>query len=362
VHAFAYWLAFASLALACNVPVFRYALERWHAEEYEAVVFHRGPLAADELAWVNALDQSDKEAPANLTLRKVNLALPLDPATEKLWQQQTNATLPWLVLRYAPSGANPPVFWAGPLAKDLATTLVDSPARREIVQRLTNGQTAVWVVLEGGTPLEDETALDLLADELKKQEKAIQLPPSEPDDPQMRSPLPVRVEFSLVRVARNNPAEHFLVQLLLAGDAHLAASTRPIAFPVFGRGRILAALTGKELSKEIIPEACAFICGPCSCEIKELNPGRDLLLAANWDAVFEGQPPPAPAPSPLIGMTQFAPATTNPPAAVLATPGAPIPNERSRLTRNLLMVLGFVVVVLAIGSFALKSRAGKTGR
>src|SRR5512136_1886912 len=38
----AFLLSSIPSALACSVPVFRYALERWPASPYEAVVFHRG--------------------------------------------------------------------------------------------------------------------------------------------------------------------------------------------------------------------------------------------------------------------------------------------------------------------------------
>ena len=33
--------------------------------------------------------------------------------------------------------------------------------------------------------------------------------------------------------------------------------------------------------------------GACSCEIKELNPGFDLLLAADWDVLLFKEAPPA---------------------------------------------------------------------
>ena len=32
-------------ALACTTPVYRYALERWEAEDYEAAVYHREALS-----------------------------------------------------------------------------------------------------------------------------------------------------------------------------------------------------------------------------------------------------------------------------------------------------------------------------
>jgi hypothetical protein len=61
-------------------------------------------------------------------------------------------------------------------------------------------------------------------------------------------------------------------------------SNEPVIFPVFGRGRALYALIGEGINTDNIREAVAFIVGPCGCEIKMLNPGVDLLMAANWDA------------------------------------------------------------------------------
>ncbi|HUQ72324.1 MAG TPA: hypothetical protein VM165_22550, partial [Planctomycetaceae bacterium] len=35
------------LGWACNVPVFRYALEHWRPDPYRLTVLHRGPLDDD---------------------------------------------------------------------------------------------------------------------------------------------------------------------------------------------------------------------------------------------------------------------------------------------------------------------------
>jgi hypothetical protein len=39
-------LGAAGSSLACNVPVFRYALERWHPDDFEVTLLHHGPLRA----------------------------------------------------------------------------------------------------------------------------------------------------------------------------------------------------------------------------------------------------------------------------------------------------------------------------
>jgi len=64
---------------------------------------------------------------------------------------------------------------------------------------------------------------------------------------------------------------------------------QPIAFPIFGRGRVLCALVGDEIKKENVEEICYFLVGGCSCQVKEANPGWDLLLSADWDGMLEGQ-------------------------------------------------------------------------
>lgn len=58
-----------------------------------------------------------------------------------------------------------------------------------------------------------------------------------------------------------------------------------MAFPVFGRGRILEPLIGKGIHEGNVLEHSTYLCGACSCEVKDQNPGIDLLMAANWDPV-----------------------------------------------------------------------------
>jgi hypothetical protein len=67
----------------------------------------------------------------------------------------------------------------------------------------------------------------------------------------------------------------------------------PMIFPVFGRGRALLPLIGAGITPENIEDSGSFLVGACSCEVKELNPGFDLLLAADWNGLlFENGPPP----------------------------------------------------------------------
>ena len=148
-------------ARACSVPVFRYALEHWEADPYRLTFFHRGPLTPD---------QQQMLAPdplANLRVAAVNLDEEKDPAALKLWQDAGAGQAPRLVLQYPRiSGIEKPVS-GGFLEPGRLGALRDSPARQEITRRLSEGESAVWVLLESGDAARDAAAADLVAKRLE---------------------------------------------------------------------------------------------------------------------------------------------------------------------------------------------------
>ena len=48
-------VATTSLAIACSVPVFRYALEHWRPDPYVVFVFHSGDLTKEQQAVVDLM-------------------------------------------------------------------------------------------------------------------------------------------------------------------------------------------------------------------------------------------------------------------------------------------------------------------
>ena len=77
-------------APACDVPVVRYALERWEADAYHAVVFHRGALDAGASAAYDVLRAATPEGGghANLEVHMVDLDGELSDAMRPLWQRE----------------------------------------------------------------------------------------------------------------------------------------------------------------------------------------------------------------------------------------------------------------------------------
>jgi hypothetical protein len=76
-------LGLSAIAYACNVPVFRFALERWRADPYRIVLFHRGELSAADREQIRPLEEQQDRLLANLDFRTVDVGELDAAATEE---------------------------------------------------------------------------------------------------------------------------------------------------------------------------------------------------------------------------------------------------------------------------------------
>lgn len=284
-------IALASVAIACQVPVFRYALERWPADNYELVVLHDGPLSdADEKA-VSQLRESDHQSPssANAEIKLVDATKTTDRLLKSTWSKHGKAGQNVLATLFPRTAGEVPdrLVSAGPLGQASQQYITDSPIRQEIVKRLVSGQSAVWIFVPVGDEKADKAALETLTRVLAENERDLELPEQEEIEEEEelleQVDIELKLEFSTVTLKRDDPKEQFLLKMLLASEPDLEELKQPMAFPVLGRGRVLYALVGKGIAEHTITLASRFIIGPCSCQVKNQNPGFDLLMASDWD-------------------------------------------------------------------------------
>ena len=304
------------------------------------IVFHRTTLSSEYQELVDRLRKasSDNDSRANVIVKTVNLSTSSDEAMRKIWESQSTSELPWMVVRYPRFSRVSGDVWSGRFIVDAVELLLDSPTRREIARRILAGDSAVWVLLESGMQQQDEAAAHLLETQLKKMEETLEIStPAEDiivDMPYTGANSDLRVKFSMAPLSRNAPSEQMLVQMLLHTELDLKMISKPIAFPIFGRGRALYALVGDGINEDNIEMACAFLVGWCSCEVKELNPGVDLLMSVNWDDMI-GEPfvEYYEQTTPIIGVSESA--TTK-------------DGNLSPLRRNILLVIMFQLLSVAI--------------
>lgn len=328
--AFVFLVLAALVAEACNVPVFRFALERWRADAYRVTVVHQGPLSAEEKQLLAQLEEQHDKRLANVAVRAIDVD-DLEDADKQLVAGRDDVKLPLLVVQYPEALQIPAPIWSQPFGEPAVKSLVDSPLRKDLLNRLLDGETAVWLLLESGDQTKDDEAAKLLETELAKLAKDLKLPELTdlPDD-ELFAKTPLKLSFSMLRVPRSE-AESPLVQMLVRCESDLAERNDPMIFPVFGRGRALLPLIGAGITADNIKSSASFLVGACSCEVKELNPGFDLLLAADWDELLsiDGKPLPIvptrslpDAPAELVPIPQ---GSNSAPAVIAATSTAAPP-------------------------------------
>ena len=345
-----------SRADACNIPVFRYALERWEPHVYEVVVFHRQELSAGQREAMDWLSKcaAGRDVPCNIDVRLVKVTDKMDRDLAAVYKSQEGEALPRLVARFPQRLGPAAIAWSGPLTLEAAKALVDSPVRRKVVAGIVKGESAVWILLESGDKAKDDAAATLLERQFAELEKTLELPPSPaPEDEPTEEPagtLPLKVAFSLVRLSRKSPAEAPFVHMLMKTEDDLVKeyASQPMTFAVFGQGRAMWALVGKGISKSNIADVCAFLVGRCSCQVKDMNPGVDLLVMADWHAGLAGTTPATAVLPDVIAPAMAASAPASAPASVVAEAGAAAYAGGGGLLRNTLLAFGCIVLVVAV--------------
>lgn len=313
---------------ACDTPVFRYALERWPAAPYTILVFHSGPLDEEQQKLIDALEEQTEapEMPLDLPEEEqtdeqdeyemygaaypvarvitVDVTDPPEGIAEELlerWKEEA-ADAPQIAVPHPMDYTAEYLLWSGPLNKENAEGLLISPTRREIAKHILTDNAIVWVMMKCGNEELDKKAEETVRTELstireRMQEQLDELYSAASDIPwegEGEPPITTEEErvpeFTVLTVEQDDPKEAFLVGSLLRSepgeDGLENYRDEPMVFAAFGRGRFYYALVGEGISPEMIEETCYYLMGPCSCQIKDANPGMDVLMNIDWDSAL----------------------------------------------------------------------------
>ncbi len=273
------------------MPVYRYALERWESAKFPLYVFHGKNVDERYRSWVEAAGR------ANVKMRVADVtARPFVEGAEIYGLYAKGKPLPSAVLfpaeavRWIVSGRGGarerdlqeggPLLAGESLAEPLLASLPDSPARQRVAAHLLDGGVAAWVVVKGGDAKADEEFLAKLEAILAKAQKEV----VEPEIAAGRISLlwGDSPNFLVVAVDRKDPAEAFFLWQLL-GESSGVDAAEPLVFPIYGRGRVLLPVGASLLNQGRVDWLASFLVGACSCEVKEENPGRDLVFPDRWE-------------------------------------------------------------------------------
>ncbi|MFH1264854.1 MAG: hypothetical protein ABIK89_03960, partial [Planctomycetota bacterium] len=305
-----------SPAYACTTPVYRYAMYNWAPAPYFVFYFHRGE-PPEEDAKLNQMIAELAETPpavANVRFEAVDVAeadldrLP-EPVVEA-WRshvgEEADKAEP-VHLVFTSWGAK---LHVGRLDAETVRAMVASPVRTRLGELLQEGNASVLVLLPGSDAAENEraekVALELIA-QAKSGEIAVEsgfpesdpsqlLPPAQtageaPAEDAQRvegSPSPGGVKVELLKLARSDAAEKWLIQSLTVMEPDLEElADQPMIFFAYGRGRVMPPYVGKGVTIDNLIGELQFLGSACSCFVKEQNPGADLLRQGDWEATAD---------------------------------------------------------------------------
>ena len=282
-------LLFTVISQACEIPVFRYALERWQADSYRLNIYvPKGRAVSPSIQKVIDLLKRN-------TLMSGGDANFLIEITDRDQEAST-----FELLYPIKSGIKRPVK-EGRL-EDLSADLLSSPSREKLGKQILSGKSIVWLIIPGQDSSETEKfkaslkkrvskvlSSVKLSDGIIKKENSKNKNLSEEElENILHSQIPLNLSFEVIEVKSDDPEESIFINMLLRQSPAQLDYKGPIAYPVFGRGRVLEGVS--DLESNNIEELTTYLSSHCSCTVKEENPGIDLLMNVPWaDHVAESQ-------------------------------------------------------------------------
>ena len=162
----------ASSVLACKLPVFRYALERWQVDRYRMVaIVDEG---TDEIR--EALAELQTFENANVDVQFVDLSSLSD---EQLWQVDelpSDTQTPLLQVFYPERNGQRKKCWEGELTSANVRAWFDSPLRQQLTSDIVSGLSIVWILVDGPSDQENQRIADVVTLALDEAESEIAIP------------------------------------------------------------------------------------------------------------------------------------------------------------------------------------------
>jgi hypothetical protein len=284
-------------ATACKIPVFRYALEKWFADSYTMVVLHDGELTKEENKVLEMLRSDEVHRNTNLqvfvaTKKEVAEVKPIQP----LFAGETvkNGEAKMYLLKPVGAGKQS-IITQSPLTIENARKVIYSEDRQAIMDEIFKGYSVVWLMVESGDKEADDAAYKQLQKGMKVVAAEIVIPDGvvktdgtmigenaifDPEN-QLISDIPLKIDFTSLRIS-GSKGDQVLIKMLQSLYP-TEPTDKPQVYSVFGRGRTLDPMVGEEINEENMGLIAEYLCGACSCQVKNQNPGADLLLFRDWD-------------------------------------------------------------------------------
>ena len=300
-------------SFACEVPVFRYALERWERDLYKVFIIHRGDLSENDTAlWKQIQDNAiGYGGHTNILAYKVNVADEKEAGNfHKIYAKLKDIDVnekPQILLLFPNITKVYDPIWQGDLNQKNIDELLKPKATSKLMTGILQGYSSTFLLMESGNKEKDERAAETIKKAMAELKESLDIPEGivQTDgevtggklsayqaatiDPSnvLKSGIPLKIDFNMVRMPNND--SHPIFRSIL-GKVFTSKKTEgePRLFAFFGRGRLLGPMVGEEITVKHISQLSAYLCSACSCQVKRQNPGLDFLTTLNWTSYLQG--------------------------------------------------------------------------
>ncbi len=303
------WGMGTPITSACSTPVYRYAMYNWPPTPYYVFYFHHGETPAEDKAVNKLLEKlPDAKLMTNVMLQTVDVTDEdqmkyIPGVVQESYKKQADGDKP-MHLVYSPHGTE---LFAGRLDVKAVRAMIGSPARKQIGKLLHEGNVGAFIILEGPDAKKNELAHKVMDEVIKmaaagkivtdlaggmpdqflpEKEGRQEKDAKQDDDAKKESPFALKI--AKLKVSRDDPAEQWLVRQLMAVEEDLAEFPKEtMIFAVYGRGRAMPPYLDKGINANNLAGEVMFLASSCSCQVKDQNPGMDLVMRWDWDATAE---------------------------------------------------------------------------
>jgi len=158
--------SFASIALCCSIPVFRYALEHWIPEPFIVHIISASPLDESQKALLKDFEELGKNA--NIRLKVSDGQSPKSDESKSIVQTYSNRDSAWMAVETTKKVEGlTQVIWDAPFSRETVQQLLSSPVRKRICEGLVDKDSVSWVFLESADPTVDDAKFAKLESEFE---------------------------------------------------------------------------------------------------------------------------------------------------------------------------------------------------
>ncbi len=266
---FLYILLLSLSSFACSVPVFRYALEYWHPDPYQIILSYN-PAQTNKLP----------EVLSELNKHKANRSFIIKKVKSSSLDEK-------IILKYPANKRIKNNVWETKLSKKNLIKILQSPIRQKLIDKIIDGDSLIFLLLEGSNKKQNDHIANIILKNIPILENEIKLPHEYADIPKEDLEIydtNIVFKLSFMRLSRTNSEENVFINILTKSlPISIYKKSQPIVFPIFGRGRMLAAIRERDLNIRTLRKWSEYIAGECSCEIKSRNPGFDTFIPVGWN-------------------------------------------------------------------------------